>query len=75
MLQDAKIVLRSNPVEIVLIGPGSAHLSPDTMAQSLGSIAPQASILRLPPEFKTQNAQEATSILLEIFGVSATLPT
>ncbi|MFP5233632.1 MAG: STAS domain-containing protein [Acidobacteriota bacterium] len=72
MLQDAKTVLRSNPVEIVLIGPGSAHLSPDTMAQSLGSIAPEATILRIPPEFKTQNAQEATGILLEILGVSAT---
>ncbi len=69
MLQDAKTILRSNPTEILLIGPGSAHLSPDTMAQSLGSIAPEATIFRLPPEFKTQNAQEAARILLAIFGI------
>ncbi|MGC9197505.1 MAG: hypothetical protein ACP5E5_01040 [Acidobacteriaceae bacterium] len=67
ILQNAKIVLRSNPTEILLIGPGSAHLSSDAIAQSLAAVAPQATILRLPPQFKTQNAQEATSIFLQFF--------
>ncbi len=70
ILQDAKIVLRSNPTEILLVGPGSAHLSSDAIAQSLTAVVPQATVFRLPPQFKTQNAQEATSTLLQLFGLA-----
>ncbi len=74
MLQDAKIILRSTPTEILLIGPGSGHLSPEAIAQSLSPIAPQARTLKLPAEFKTQNAEEATSILLKLFELLPTSP-
>ncbi len=70
MVQDAKVILRSNPVDILLIGPGTPQLSSDTAAQTLSAVAPKARTLRLPPDFKTHHAHQAADILLNLFGVS-----
>lgn len=65
MVNDAKVILRSSPVDILLLGP-SAH----TAAKTLTPIVPNARTLRLPPDFKTHNAHEAADILLNLFGLS-----
>lgn len=67
---DAKLLLRVDSVDYVLVGPCSSQLPPDTAARDLAALAPHASVLQLSPEFKSHGALEATEILLQLFGLS-----
>lgn len=67
---DAKLLLRVDRPDYILVGPCSAQLSSDTVAQDLAAIAPKASILQLDPDFKSRDALEASAILLQMFGTS-----
>jgi anti-anti-sigma factor len=61
---DAKILLRVEDVEYILVGPGTAQLSSETALRALRAVAPKAAALHLPPDFKAQDAHEATELLL-----------
>ncbi|MGA8938185.1 MAG: STAS domain-containing protein [Acidobacteriaceae bacterium] len=65
MVQDAKVILRTSEIDVLLLGPTSN----DIVAQTLTAIAPKANTLRLPPDFNTHNAHEAADILLQLFGL------
>lgn len=67
---DAKLLLRTNQADFVLVGPGSPQLPPEIAARDLSALAPHASILQLAPDFMSHDATRATQILLEVCGIS-----
>jgi anti-anti-sigma factor len=70
MLRDAKVILRSESVDFILIGPSNPHITAEIIAQNLGSAAPKTAPRHLSPDFKTRNAHEAAETLLKMFGFS-----
>jgi anti-anti-sigma factor len=71
--RDAKILLKVDTVDYILVGPGSPHLSSEMALRSLASLAPKATGLQLDPEFKSSDAREAADALLQMFGSNGTL--
>lgn len=69
---DAKLLLRADQVDFVLVGPGTAQLPPEVAARDLSAAAPRASILQLGTDFMSHDATKATEILLEVCGLSGT---
>jgi len=67
--RDAKILLGVDKVEYILVGPGNPQLSSETMLRTLTALAPEATALRLAPDYKIVDAQQATVELLQMFGV------
>jgi hypothetical protein len=62
-------------VDFIVVGPGTPQLSAETIVQSLSALAPEAKVMRLPADFKIQDAREATDALLQMFGVKGELGT
>ena len=54
--RDAKILLRVDGVEYIVVGPSTPRLSSETMVQSLTALSPKANALRLDPDFKIRDA-------------------
>lgn len=69
---DAKLLLRVDSMDYVLVGPCNSQLPADMAARGLAAIAPNASVLQLSPDFKSHGALEATEMLLQLFGLGAT---
>ena len=69
--RDAKILLRVDAVEYIVVGPSTPRLSAETVVQSLAALSPKANVLQLAADFKIRDAQEATDALLEMFGGGA----
>jgi len=70
-LQDAKILLIADQVDYILVGPGTAQMPAEQAAAKLASLAPKATSLQLPPDFKSLDAVDATNNLLQVFGLAA----
>jgi anti-anti-sigma factor len=68
---DAKILLRVEDVEYILVGPGTPQLSSETALRGLRPIAPRTPGLHLPHDFKVQDAHLATEVLLGLFKSEA----
>ena len=66
--RDAKILLRVDGVEYIVVGPSTPRLSAETVVHSLTALSPKANVLRLAADFKIRDAQEATDALLQMFG-------
>ena len=69
---DAKLLLRVDRADYILVGPCSIQLPSETAARGLAAIAPQASILQLSSDFKSHDALQATELLLQMFGMGDT---
>ncbi|MGC2163746.1 MAG: STAS domain-containing protein [Silvibacterium sp.] len=69
--RDAKILLRTDHVDYILVGPCTPQLSAETVIRELSALAPKASALQLGADFKSHDAVEATQTLLQMLGVSA----
>jgi anti-anti-sigma factor len=70
--RDAKVLLRVDQVDYILVGPGTLQLPSETVANELSALAPKASALQLSADFKSHDAIQATETLLHMFGVSST---
>lgn len=70
-LRDAKLLLRIDPVDYIVVGPGTPQLTPDTAANELSAASPKASALQLGPDFHSTDAAEATAKLLRMLGVAS----
>ncbi|MEI9981386.1 MAG: STAS domain-containing protein [Edaphobacter sp.] len=70
--RDAKILLGVDGMDYIVVGPGTPRLSAETVVNSLTALAPGATVMRLPADFKIQDAREATDGLLQMFGVKET---
>jgi anti-anti-sigma factor len=66
--RDAKILLRMDGVEYIVVGPSTPRLSAETVVHSLTALSPSARVLQLAADFKIRDAQEATDALLQMFG-------
>jgi hypothetical protein len=69
---DAKLLLRVDQADFILVGPCNTLLTPETAARDLAAVAPQASILHLGSDFKSRDALDASQTLLQMFGVTGT---
>ena len=67
LVRDAKTMLLVGDIDVILIGPSTPQLSSETVAQSLGAVAPNVKTLQLGADFKSHHAHEAAQILLEMF--------
>jgi len=67
LVSDAKILLQVQPVEYILVGPGTPQLPASQVLESLKILAPQAVALQLTPDFRTLDAGQAAEFLLEMF--------
>jgi anti-anti-sigma factor len=67
-LRDAKTLLHSESADFLIIGPSNPHITDDILRQTLGTHAPKSTPRRLPPDFKTTDAHQATATLLTLFG-------
>ena len=66
---DAKLLLRVDPADYILVGPCNAQTPTEMASRGLAAIAPQASVLQLGSDFKSLDALQATEILLNLFGI------
>lgn len=69
--RDAKILLRVDGVDYIVVGPSTPRLSAETVVQSLTALSPKANVMQLAADFKIQDVQEATDALLQMFGRGA----
>jgi anti-anti-sigma factor len=67
-LSDAKVLLRVDKADYILVGPGTPQLPSDKVARDLSALAPKASAMQLSADFKCRDAIEATEALLQMFG-------
>jgi anti-sigma B factor antagonist len=72
LVRDARILLQVDGAEYILVGPGTLQLPADTVAGMLKPLAPKAATLQLDADFKSRDAQEATELLLQMFGTGST---
>jgi anti-anti-sigma factor len=70
--RDAKILLRADEVDYVLVGPGTPQLSSEKVAKEMSALAPKATALQLSPDFKAHDAIDAAEALLQMFRVGGT---
>ncbi|HEY4010589.1 MAG TPA: STAS domain-containing protein [Acidobacteriaceae bacterium] len=71
---DAKLLLRVDPVEYILIGPGTPQIPAEMAAHELAALAPGASVLQLGADFKSRDALDATQSLIQMFGIGGGSP-
>ena len=72
LLSDAKILLRFQPVDTILIGSGPMPAA--NMALTLQTVAPKAKILTLDPTLHTREAHEAAEEILQMLQSHGILP-
>ena len=70
---DAKILLRVDTVDYILVGPSASGPSAETMGKSLQTLAPGAGVLQLGEDFKMQDAEKSAQELLQLFGIEREL--
>ena len=63
--RDANVLLRISKPDVLLIGPSTPQVAGDTAAAALRSVSPNASVVRLEPDFSTRDAHEAAGALLQ----------
>jgi anti-anti-sigma factor len=71
LISDARVLLQCEPVDYILVGPGSPQMPSATALAALKNLAPQATALELTREFRTFDAKQAAEILLEMFQSGA----
>lgn len=76
LVSDARILLGVEPVDYILVGPGSPQMPSAAVLAALKNLAPQATALELTRDFRTFDAKQAAEILLEMFqtGAGSQLP-
>ena len=67
-IRDAKILLKVDQVDYILVGAGTPHLSAETAVATLQALAPKAAAYHLGADFHCRDAHEATESLLKLFG-------
>jgi anti-anti-sigma factor len=69
LVRDARILLQVDAVDYILLSSDSPQLCSEPVVGSLKALAPKATTLQLAPDFKSRDALDATSALLQLFGV------
>jgi anti-anti-sigma factor len=74
LVRDARMLLQVDTVDYILIGSDSPQLCSEPVVGSLKALAPKATTLHLAPGFKSRDAFDASSALLQLFGVHQQSP-
>ena len=69
LVRDARVLLQVEKVDYILLSADSPQLCSESVVGSLKSLAPKAAALQLAADFKKRDALDATSTLLDLFGV------
>jgi anti-anti-sigma factor len=69
LVRDASIVLQVDGADYILAGAGSLQLPADTVLRTLQPLAPKAVPLRLADDFKSRDAEQAATALLQMFSI------
>ena len=72
LFRDAETLLQVDPVDYILVGPGTPQRPAEASLKSLAALAPKAVLLRLDDDFKVRDAEEATGALLNLFNLRPT---
>jgi anti-sigma B factor antagonist len=67
LVSDAKLLLQVQPVDFILVGPGTPQMPSANILVALKNVAPKTTALQLTPEFRTLDAHQAAELLLEMF--------
>jgi anti-sigma B factor antagonist len=67
LVSDAKVLLQVQPVDFILVGPGTPQMPSANILAALKTVAPKTTALQLTPEFRTLDAHHAAELLLEMF--------
>jgi len=70
--RDARIMLKVQPADFILVGPGTGQLSNDFVVKTLQTSAPGTTTLALGEDFHYRDAHEATETLLHLLGAGGT---
>jgi anti-sigma B factor antagonist len=70
LLHDARIMLKVDRVDYILIGPGTPRPATEALLQSLKAWAPNATTLQLDAGFQHRDADQAAQTLLQLFQPS-----
>jgi anti-anti-sigma factor len=68
-IRDAKVLLRVDDVDFILVGPCIPQLTAEFVEKELSAISPNARALHLGTDFHNHDAHAAAEILLQMFGV------
>jgi anti-anti-sigma factor len=71
LVSDARVLLTVEPVDYILVGPGSPQMPSASVLAALKNLAPQARALELTRDFRTFDAKQAAELLLEMFQSGA----
>jgi anti-anti-sigma factor len=69
-LGDAKVLLKVDAVDYILLGPDASQFPSDTVLSSLSALAPRAAALQLPADFNCCDANQCAELLLQMFGAN-----
>lgn len=72
LFRDAETLLQVDPVDYILVGPGTLQRPAESSLKALAALAPKAVPLRLDDDFKNRDAEEATDALLDLFNLRPT---
>jgi anti-anti-sigma factor len=71
LVSDAKVLLLVQPVDYILVGPGTPKMPSAAILGALAELAPKIPALQLTPEFRSLDAHQAAELLLEMFQEGA----
>lgn len=71
LVSDARLLLQIEPVDFILVGPGTPQLPAAAVLAALRKLSPHAIALHLTPEFRSFEAYQAAELLLEMFQSGA----
>ncbi|MGA1983517.1 MAG: STAS domain-containing protein [Acidobacteriaceae bacterium] len=67
LFRDAEVLLQVDPVDYILVGPGTLQRPAEMSLKSLAALAPKAVPLRLDDDFIVRDAEQAADALLQLF--------
>lgn len=65
LVRDAKILLRVNKPDVLLLGPSTLPAAAETITAALRAVAPKAEVVQLEADFKKRDAHHAAAALLQ----------
>jgi anti-anti-sigma factor len=71
LIRDARTLLQFQPVDFILLGPGTGQTAPAEILASLRTMGSGAATLELCPDFRSFDAHQAADVLLAMFQAGA----
>jgi len=68
LLSDAKVLLKAGNTDVLMLGPNTSHFRGQGHSPigALAALAPKATVIELDKQFQSSEAEQASSVLLEL---------